>query len=239
MKLVSLDIETLSSKTRALVLEASAISVEVEHYKDVDYKALWAALNPSREKTNTGWPNFLKGKITRVFPFYQQLKLGREVDSQTLKFHTKTPEQQEALHYMMTESMDDGCASVEDCLDSIRLFCVQADQIWINGLSFDPSILRSLNEQVGKGSEDPLWDFRAERDVRSFWRTFQLDPDVSDIPAHFSISDCVRNFATVQDLGLKMSLTGLPRTEDKEYGGIELRTYYPKFPATGKSGGPV
>lgn len=195
MKIASLDIETGSTKTNAMIFEIGIIKVEVPTYAQIDPKSIYdivTKVNPPTEDCQ-----FLVLPVN----FQQQSFLGRDLTEDTLKFHCSTIEMSDNYTRMMR-----ACAlcekPVQETLEQVRSFCSGIDELWVNGLSFDPVILKTLQESVGDFK--PLWKFRAETDVRSLYRIFELDSDVSAFPSHVAISDCVRNLCLVRELGIKI-----------------------------------
>jgi predicted DNA binding CopG/RHH family protein len=195
MKIIGLDIETASTKTNSLIFEIGMISVEVPSYSKIDIDWIWDIVTKKRPQTSK-----IKTLVLPV-PFVEQCSLGRDQTVDTYNFHTQSTTMKFNFQKMMEASVKTRL-SVKDVLARVKAFCLGADEIWINGLSFDPCILKSLAESVGDNS--PLWKFRAETDVRSFYRIFALDADVSLYSAHRAINDCVRNLTLVRELGVQM-----------------------------------
>lgn len=202
MKIVSLDIETASLSTNALILELGLISVEVDSYADIDFTQVAKAVAYAQHSfsgSGSCWPAPYAAVIV-AFPYAEQISLGRDTDSDTIAWHNATPERSTEFKRMMQASMGTD-RTVRSVLAQLYEFCEGADDIWINGLSFDPAILKTLAEQSKFGSA--LWEnFRAESDVRTIYRKFNVDPDMTAWPSHIAINDCVRNLLTVKELGL-------------------------------------
>jgi hypothetical protein len=83
-----------------------------------------------------------------------------------------------------------------DAIDHIKQFCRDKKCVWANGTQFDLSNLIGLAEDFG--DEEPLWHYRAPRDMRTFVKetpATKLLPasDALDIPgtAHDPIYDCI------------------------------------------------
>lgn len=195
IKIVSLDIETLSTKTSALVLEIGMISGTINSYSDIDLSViLEVATSDSPVLDN---PCAWTAKVLPV-SYTEQVDICRSEDDSTWAFHRTTPVREVHLTKMLKDA-EGTLDTIFDSLEKVSAFCEGADEIWINGLSFDPAILKSLSEEVFY--DTPLWPFRAERDVRTIYRVFAVDTDVSNFTSHQAIMDCIRNLATVRALG--------------------------------------
>ncbi len=146
MKLAALDIETLGLGTRSHVTDIGLVLA----YMDTDFK-----LN---------YQNGLRIRLDQK----EQSSLSRYSNDATLKFQYKT-HGEKAFKKHLDSPKDYTIMKSADAFNAIRSACEDAEEIWINGLSFDTAILNTLREETN--CEKPLWFFRKERDVRTVRET--------------------------------------------------------------------
>lgn len=114
---------------------------------------------------------------SKVFYFnaIEQVALGRVIDKDTFDFHV----QHGGLEAISSQVIP-GLANPDSkhILKQLQDFCVNAEEVWINGLSFDPSVLRSLATTYGfktKYHLNSFWHYHKERDCRTVYRTFPME----------------------------------------------------------------
>ncbi len=113
----------------------------------------------------------------QVFHFnvVEQVALGRVIDKNTYDFHIKNGGH-ESIASQVIPGLEGPTTSLHK-LQMLQEFCESADEVWINGMSFDPPVLRSLATSYGfrsKYSLNSLWHYRKERDCRTIYRTFPM-----------------------------------------------------------------
>jgi hypothetical protein len=143
MKIAALDIETLDlNKTTALIFDIGIVVI-----------------------TDFELPSLRSIKEVGIRPaLAEQLALGRTVSQDTVAFHTKNYGGVEAFTEHLTGHNSYERMSVKSSIDLIQRTLKDVDELWINGLSFDPVLVESLALQVDMKLP---WDFRKETDVRS------------------------------------------------------------------------
>lgn len=181
MLIYALDIETLALRSRALVLDIAVVVADLDVWKRD-----WAA------------PIAVKD-VLKVRPsFVEQLKLGRAIDPGTIEFHEKQQGADKFAQHLLT-SNEYPTSSVQDALNSVRKFMRTSGPVWINGLSFDPMVLRTLAEDIGD-EDRPLWNFRDELDVRTVRKLHPaLDVKLEGGPAHDAHKDSLWNLAVAHN----------------------------------------
>ena len=145
MILAGLDLETLDTGSRSIIFE---IGLEVRNY------------DPSFTSYE------LVTRFTSGMSFEEQLWATRTQDMDTLNFHG-TIRGKDWFHQAL-KSTDYPPNSINKVLDEIRHILSDVDELWVNGLSFDMTILRTLLEER---KQKPLLAFRKERDVRTVYQT--------------------------------------------------------------------
>lgn len=153
MELAGLDIETLDTTVRSHVFEVAVVRATLDE-----------AFNLNETKV-----------VKFRFDFLEQMALQRTVSTGTIEFHEnlRTPTGLRQALYGESEYKDlsaaEGLQLISDTVNS-------ADELWINGLSFDVGILLTLALEIER--DKPLWKkFRMERDVRTIRET---NPHVHD-----------------------------------------------------------
>lgn len=143
MKLVGLDTETFDlERTTGVVFEigVSIISFDSETYK-LNYES-----------------------NTLIAPdLGQQIAYGRTISQKTVAWHIdqhKGNREEFANRLRVAGDRSD----IKNIHSALGKLLGDADEIWINGLSFDPVVLHYLFAH--EGLESP-WDFRKEKDVRT------------------------------------------------------------------------
>ena len=143
MKIAALDIETLDlNKTTALIFDIGIVVVT-----DFELPSL-------RSIVEFG----IRPAIS------EQLALGRTVGKDTVDFHTKNYGGVEAFAEHLRGHRSYEHMGVKKSIDLIQDVLHDVDEVWINGLSFDPVLIESLALQID--AKMP-WHFRKEVDVRS------------------------------------------------------------------------
>lgn len=170
MKLAGLDIETLDTSVRSQVFEVAIVR---------------ATLDDEGTMTETSATKFR-------FDFLEQQSFQRAVSPDTIAFHERlrTPAGLRKSLYGESEYVD---VDAYTGLGIIAKEVADADELWINGLSFDCSILLTLAQDAGY--EKPLWKFRRERDVRTIRETnvhVHHATDLSSV-AHKAYEDALWN----------------------------------------------
>lgn len=168
MRIAALDIETCSLDNRAHVTEVAV--VKVDYIPEADRDLDDADDIPTKELAERFWSSPVARRCF-TFDFYEQVKLSRCVANDTLAFHERIRGLPEARR-MMLGTEDYPLVSIADGFKILRDQIADCDQLWINGLSFDPVILRSLQQEAG--IVEPAWDFQKECDVRTVRKTNPL-----------------------------------------------------------------
>jgi hypothetical protein len=141
--IAGLDIETLDLSPSAVVMDIGVVIYDLE--KQVEVCA--TNLTPS---------------IT------EQVIVGRTVSKDTINFHVRNYHKTLDSLVAHTSSFRPTVASV---FNSMEELLSPVSEIWINGLSFDPVVLRSLF--TSRGIDRLPWSYRKEVDVRSFRTLFK------------------------------------------------------------------
>lgn len=202
MKIVSLDVETASTKTNALILEIGMISGtlpdKIDVYHDIDAVVLDHLIKNHRAygTESYSWGNWTAMALS--VSILEQRCLIRNETEETYAFHKSKADMAKNLDRMLAKGIAKGIDTLEETLTKVRLFCKDADELWINGLSFDPCILKTLCEDADY--KLPLWKFRIERDIRTIYRTFNVNADLTGFPAYDAVTDCARNLLTLREL---------------------------------------
>lgn len=166
----ALDSETLALREDAVVTEVAVVKFRLE-------------VNPT-------------GRLVRdtidekVFYFnaIEQVALGRVIDKDTFDFHVKNGGL-ESISSQVIPGLENPHSVYN--LQSLQEFCENSEEVWINGLSFDPSVLRSLANSYGFKSKyhlNSLWHYRKERDCRTIYRTFPMETP-KGISSHRALDD--------------------------------------------------
>jgi hypothetical protein len=141
--IAGLDIETLDLSPSAVVMDIGVVIYDLEKQVEV-----WATnLTPS---------------------ISEQVIVGRTVSKDTVNFHVRNYHKTLDSLVAHTSSFRPTVASV---FNSMEELLSPVSEIWINGLSFDPVVLRSLF--TSRGIDRLPWNYRKEVDVRSFRTLFK------------------------------------------------------------------
>ena len=146
MIIAGLDIETLSLEPDAVVFEIGIVVY------------------------NTSSPNFhsrlIKPRIS------DQIVAGRRIDQSTIDWHVNTVHGGDRVGF--SSRLSEHCyqensisASPSVAYDIVKADLADVDEIWINGLSFDPVVLSSLFYAYHPGRESIPWNYKKEKDVRT------------------------------------------------------------------------
>jgi hypothetical protein len=141
--IAGLDIETLDLSPSAVVMDIGVVIYDLE--KQVEVRA--TNLTPS---------------------ISEQVIVGRTVSKDTINFHVRNYHKTLDSLVAHTSSFRPTVASV---FNSMEELLSPVSEIWINGLSFDPVVLRSLF--TSRGIDRLPWSYRKEVDVRSFRTLFK------------------------------------------------------------------
>ena len=141
--IAGLDIETLDLSPSAVVMDIGIVIYDLE--KQVEVCA--TNLTPS---------------------ISEQVIVGRTVSKDTVNFHVRN-------YHKTLDSLVAHASSyrptVASVFHSMEELLSPVSEIWINGLSFDPVVLRSLF--TSRGIDRLPWNYRKEVDVRSFRTLFK------------------------------------------------------------------
>lgn len=187
MKLAALDIESCSTKQRAHIFEVGIVLA--------DFTPNGYFYDDEEDDDDPGHkPSMILGeRVGFTFDCIEQMLLSRVVDAKTMKFHRE--HRGEAARTMLMGSEQYPLLSLQAGFDLIREKLEEVEQIWINGLSFDPALLRSLQSECGY--EPDLWDFRKECDVRTIRTTndlmYRLTHDSRKKSVHQALKDAEWN----------------------------------------------
>jgi hypothetical protein len=141
--IAGLDIETLDLSPSAVVMDIGVVIYDLE--KQVEVCA--TNLTPS---------------------ISEQVIVGRTVSKDTINFHVRNYHKTLDSLIAHASSFRPTVASV---FNSMEELLSPVSEIWINGLSFDPVVLRSLF--TSRGIDRLPWSYRKEVDVRSFRTLFK------------------------------------------------------------------
>lgn len=141
--IAGLDIETLDLSPSAVVMDIGVVVYDLEKQVEV-------------------WATNLTPSIT------EQVIVGRTVSKETINFHVRN-------YHKTLDSLIDHASSfrptVASVFNSMEELLSPVSEIWINGLSFDPVVLRSLF--TSRGIDRLPWSYSKEVDVRSFRTLFK------------------------------------------------------------------
>lgn len=176
MKLATLDIETLDlDRVNAAVFEIGVVLADMD--------------DTTGECTVTDQLLFCPSLA-------EQYVLDRTVSRDTFLFHQEQHGGDVAAFQARLGAATQPLAEVHE---KLRLHLDDADELWINGLSFDPVVLHYLFASIGKQLP---WYFRKERDVRTVRPALKLKgivPDFdSSLPRHRALTDALWNLSEVR-----------------------------------------
>lgn len=164
-RLAGLDIETLDVVDNSAVIEIAMVSCVIAALPD--------------EKDTVKLLRSANTEMVFTFNVIDQIARGRSMDGTTYAFHL-----QKLGHTGLMELLGAGLnldeTATQQSLTQIQRYLNGMQEIWINGLSFDPGIVTSLARSYGYVSGNKtgaLWDFQKERDTRTVYRTFPLQAD--------------------------------------------------------------
>ncbi len=168
---VMLDIETLATSQRAVVLSIGALQFELYHE------------GPRIEERLNAF--------FAVLDLREQIELGREVDKTTVKWWQ---DQTQAARDHWANALHVGnITSLSPALSNLRHFCKGARTIWANGAVFDLGILQTLYADLG---DEAPWKYNAPRDMRTVCAEFEARRIKIDAPRifggvpHHPLTDC-------------------------------------------------
>ncbi len=141
--IAGLDIETLDLSPSAVVMDIGVVIYDLE--KQVEVCA--TNLTPS---------------------ISEQVIVGRTVSKDSINFHVRNYHKTLDSLIAHASSFRPSVASV---FNSMEELLSPVSEIWINGLSFDPVVLRSLF--TSRGIDRLPWSYSKEVDVRSFRTLFK------------------------------------------------------------------
>jgi hypothetical protein len=154
--IAGLDIETLDLSPSAVVMDIGVVIYDLE--KQVEVCA--TNLTPS---------------------ISEQVIVGRTVSKDTINFHVRNYHKTLDSLVAHTSSFRPTIASV---FNSMEELLSPVSEIWINGLSFDPVVLRSLF--TSRGIDRLPWSYSKEVDVRSFRTLFKKYGLIGDMRALYA-----------------------------------------------------
>lgn len=189
MKIGILDSETFSLKTRAVVYEASLLTLSVNPY--------YRLVDPSEPAEI--W--------TRRIDIVEQLALGRIADRETLDWQFKTfgvtfPDQ-------VYGSDGPTIMRPHSFLAALREQCRDLDELWIYKASFDHAVMHSLAEDFWLPEPQNVWGHNIERclkTVRLSMGLKSLTAKEGRVSAHRSEADVLWNWEVVQAYGYAKQL---------------------------------
>lgn len=181
MRLTALDLETLDTDiNNSIIYDVAVVSVDVEF---TGKKLITQITNPN--------------VVTFRFNMLEQMRFGRTSSADTINFHINRMksgesdiEKFEEFYLKLNDQQLAEEVMAVKGLNLIREACKSADEIWINGLSFECSLLASLKKQ--SGYELDLWKYHKERDVRSINRSITTMTSHTSV-AHEAFDDALWN----------------------------------------------
>lgn len=164
-----IDLETLSTKPNAVILSMGAVKFNpYSSFIDVD--------------------NGLDIKVD----VDSQIKLGRDVQEDTLTWWTKQPAEVQDAAFSLSDR-----TSLTLFVKMLNKIMVGIDQVWCQGPVFDIVILENLYKQL----EIPVpWNYWQIRDSRTLFGVFGDPRDKNRKNAHNALMDCVYQCIGVQDI---------------------------------------
>lgn len=171
VKVASLDIETLSVRMNAAIIEVGyVIGMVPVHVESMNYN---------------DFVPIAQGTLS--FDLLDQIKLGRHVDPSTIEFHERQTNEA-AARCMIYGYSGSQHRSAFDQLTILKKLMKDVDELWLNHPTFDAGRLNTLAEQV---SVDPLWRYSIEKDVATLKRMFGLDSNI--VCTHRGLDDARYN----------------------------------------------
>jgi hypothetical protein len=141
--IAGLDIETLDLSPSAVVMDIGVVIYDLEKQVEVCATNLAPSIS-------------------------EQVIVGRTVSKDTINFHVRNYHKTLDSLVAHASSFRPTVASV---FNSMEELLSPVSEIWINGLSFDPVVLRSLF--TSRGIDRLPWSYSKEVDVRSFRTLFK------------------------------------------------------------------
>lgn len=179
LRIGTLDTETCGLSSKSVVWEAAVIILECDqHY----------------QRQNTIEHGYWR------LDMFEQLAKGRTVNADTMAFHKKNMGDSYS-EIFNTHSSE--LRSVGAFFRDLKVLCEGLDEMWINGNSFDVSMLKSLALDFGLPDEMP-WRYRGESDLRTIRTQFNIIglSDTESTPAHRAIEDCKWNLRVLSEYGM-------------------------------------
>lgn len=190
MRIGTLDSETLSLQTNAVVYSIGLMVIECDEHYVVNGSSQFHRWTP---------------------PFLEQLAMGtRHVDPATVRWAISQYGMRELQAQMIGARsfvkdeipclmLDHNAGlSVKEVLTQLRDLAMPCDELWINKASFDSGILHSLAEQIG--ITGGLWKHKAELDLRPLYRKIPVTFEQPKLK-HNVEDDCFDNLAVLQTFG--------------------------------------
>lgn len=132
----------------------------------------------------------------------QQVASGRRIDQETIDWHVNTIHNGDHAAFAARLAQawrDDGLhLQVSKAHRVIKDYLKDADEIWINGLSFDPVVISSLFSPYYQGRESIPWVYTKESDVRTARRPLKLPgfPSIT-LPESLEVDESMKHHARV------------------------------------------
>jgi hypothetical protein len=176
-----IDIETLSTKTNAVILSIGAVKFKHDDPDSDPYDPLYLLPNVD-----------------------EQMELGRDVMDETVEFWGNVAKNNPAV-YEDTFTQE-GRVSIKEVLDDINKWLVSGpDRIWGQGYGFDMTIIESLYQDAGRNTP---WKFWTVRDSRTFLSLYNIKPGKENTThLHNALADADVQAKCVQK-AYKMLLSG-------------------------------
>lgn len=189
-KIALLDTETWNTTTNAALMEVACLTYDIK-----EEGAYWMLEDVHGHLVPP------LSVVDAKFNFREQMDAGRTFSIDTVEFHARNRGWEAVIEHMKSGWGTEGYTNSMNILTQIRTQVADCEEIWINGTSFDPPILRTLLEPTGPSSSTrvtfplpegmELWHFRKERDLRSFRKVLKLCSPKNPAPAsHHAYADC-------------------------------------------------
>lgn len=203
----SLDSETYALDNDAVVIEVAVARVTLS--VNPEYLAGSEITDSSVLPLTSSQPE----KFIYRFNVLDQLARGRVFNPDTYVFHLNQQLGFGGLYDMVAEGLRVSPAQTIESLADIQKRLEPCEEIWINGLSFDPPVLGSLAKaydfSAGFGMSR-LWSHQKERDIRTIRKTFHLGS--SETPAaHRAMEDTLWNLEVVYQFHQRLAALNAPR----------------------------
>lgn len=176
MKIGTLDIETLdTNRSTAIVWEVGLIVVDVDEQR----KQL-----SGTEALEFEW----------VLDVTSQVARGRTSAPDTVAFQNRQFPGGE-----FEKLLERPTTPMRRFFTELRVNCSGLDELWVNGLSFDPPLLESLAHDFGEW-HGGIWLFRIERDVRTIKAEWGINLP-QEGKKHRALDDCRWNLRVLERAG--------------------------------------